>query len=219
MHFFNPVASMPLVEIVRGPGSREEEVRKGAGFVTAIGKFPVIVKSQPGFLVNRVLAPYMFEAMKRYTEGTSKEKIDAAALKFGMPMGPIELVDVVGLDVALNVAKVLGLPAPEDSPLMRLVAQKKLGKKSGEGFYKWVGGKAQKKDVPADAKDLDALGRDLVKPLIDECEKVLAEGVAASADHVDAGVVFGTGFAPFRGGPLHYRASLKAAEAPAQAAE
>jgi 3-hydroxyacyl-CoA dehydrogenase / enoyl-CoA hydratase / 3-hydroxybutyryl-CoA epimerase len=209
---------MPLVEIVRGPQSREEEIRKGAAVVTRIGKFPLIVKSVPGFLVNRVLAPYMFEAMKRAAEGTQKEKIDAAALKFGMPMGPVELVDVVGLDVALSVAKVLGMPAPDDNPLMRLVGQKKLGKKSGEGFYKWVGGKAQKMEVFWDAKELDALGRDLVKPLIDECEKVLAEGVAASADHVDAGVIFGTGFAPFRGGPLHYRASLKEAEQPQPAA-
>ena len=149
--------------------------------------------------------------MKRAAEGTPKEKIDAAALKFGMPMGPVELVDVVGLDVALSVAKVLGLPTPEDSPLMRLVAQKKLGKKSGEGFYKWVGGKPQKMEISSNPKELDELGRDLVKPLIDECEKALAEGVAASADHVDAGVIFGTGFAPFRGGPLHYRASLKEA--------
>ena len=117
IHFFNPVAAMPLVEVVRGPQSREEEVRKGAGFVTRIGKFPLIVKSVPGFLVNRVLAPYMFEAMKRVAEGTPKEKLDAAALKFGMPMGPVELVDVVGLDVALNVAKVLGLPTPDDNPL------------------------------------------------------------------------------------------------------
>jgi 3-hydroxyacyl-CoA dehydrogenase/enoyl-CoA hydratase/3-hydroxybutyryl-CoA epimerase len=214
LHFFNPVAGMPLVEVVRGPQSREEEVRKGAVFVTRIGKFPLIVKSVPGFLVNRALAPYMFEAMKRAAEGTPKEKIDAAALKFGMPMGPVELVDVVGLDVALNVAKVLGMPAPEDSPLMRLVAQKKLGKKSGEGFYKWVGGKAQKIEITADPAELDELGRELVKPLIDECERALAEGVAASADHVDAGVIFGTGFAPFRGGPLHYRASLKEAGQP-----
>ena len=138
---------MPLVEVVRGSQSREEEVRKGAVFVTRIGKFPLIVKSVPGFLVNRALAPYMFEAMKRAAEDTPKEKIDAAALKFGMPMGPVELVDVVGLDVALSVAKVLGLPTPEDSPLMRLVAQKKLGKKSGEGFYKWVGGKPQKMEL------------------------------------------------------------------------
>ena len=218
LHFFNPVAGMPLVEVVRGSQSREEEVRKGAVFVTRIGKFPLIVKSVPGFLVNRALAPYMFEAMKRAAEGTPKEKIDAAALKFGMPMGPVELVDVVGLDVALSVAKVLGLPTPEDSPLMRLVAQKKLGKKSGEGFYKWVGGKPQKMELTADQAELDELGRELVKPLIDESEKLLAEGVVASADHVDAGVIFGTGFAPFRGGPLHYRASLKEAGQPEPAA-
>ncbi|MGO9983307.1 MAG: 3-hydroxyacyl-CoA dehydrogenase NAD-binding domain-containing protein [Rhodomicrobium sp.] len=211
LHFFNPVPALPLVEVVRGPQSREEEVRKGAGFVTQIGKFPLIVKSVPGFLVNRVLAPYMFDALKRMAEGTPKEQIDAAAEKFGMPMGPIELVDVVGLDVALSVAKVLGMPTPEDNPLMRLVGQKKLGKKSGEGFYKWVGGKAQKMAVNADSAGLEALGSDLVKPLIDECEKSLAEGVVPDADHVDAGVIFGTGFAPFRGGPLHYRASLKEA--------
>jgi 3-hydroxyacyl-CoA dehydrogenase/enoyl-CoA hydratase/3-hydroxybutyryl-CoA epimerase len=150
----------------------------------------------------------MFGAMTRLAEGTPKEKIDAAAEKFGMPMGPIELVDVVGLDVALSVAKVLNMPAPEDSPLMRLVAQKKLGKKSGEGFYKWVGGKPQKMEMVYDQRELEQLGRDLVKPLVDECEKALAEGVVSSADHVDAGVIFGTGFAPFRGGPLHYRQSL-----------
>ncbi len=209
LHFFNPVPQLPLVEVVRGPQSREEEVRKGAGFVTQIGKFPLIVKSVPGFLVNRVLAPYMFDALRRVAEGTPKEHIDAAAEKFGMPMGPVELVDVVGLDVALSVAKVLNMPTPEDNPLMRLAGQKKLGKKSGEGFYKWVGGKAQKMAVIADGAGLEELGRDLVKPLIDECEKALAEGVVPSADHVDAGVIFGTGFAPFRGGPLHYRESLK----------
>ncbi len=209
LHFFNPVPQLPLVEVVRGPQSREDEIRKGAIFVTRIDKFPLIVKSVPGFLVNRVLAPYMFDAMRRVAEGEPKEKIDAAAEKFGMPMGPIELVDVVGLDVAGNVAKVLNMPAPEDNPLVRLVAQRKLGKKSGEGFYKWVGGKPQKMEMIFDQDDLADLGRQLVNPLIDECEKALAEGVAASADHVDAGVIFGTGFAPFRGGPLHYRASLE----------
>jgi 3-hydroxyacyl-CoA dehydrogenase / enoyl-CoA hydratase / 3-hydroxybutyryl-CoA epimerase len=209
LHFFNPVPSLPLVEVVRGPQSREDEVRKGAGFVTRIDKLPLIVKSVPGFLVNRVLAPYMFGAIKRLAEGTSKEKIDAAAEKFGMPMGPIELVDVVGLDVALSVAKVLNMPTPEDNPLVRLSGEKKLGKKSGEGFYKWVGGKPQKMEIVFDQSELEQLGLDLVNPLIDECEKALTEGVVASADHVDAGVVFGTGFAPFRGGPLHYRQSLK----------
>ncbi len=212
LHFFNPVPQLPLVEVVRGPQSREDEVRKGASFVTRIDKFPLIVKSAPGFLVNRVLAPYMFGALKRVAEGTPKEQIDAAAEKFGMPMGPVELVDVVGLDVALSVAKVLGMPTPEDNPLIHLASQKKLGKKTGEGFYKWVGGKAQKMAILPNNEDLGELGRELVKPMIDECEKALAEGVVASADHVDAGVIFGTGFAPFRGGPLHYRESLKHAE-------
>ncbi len=226
LHFFNPVALLPLIEVVRGPQSREEEVRKGAGFATRIGKMPLIVKSSYGFLVNRVLAPYMFDAMKRLIEGTPKEKIDAAAQKFGMPVGPIELADQVGLDVALSVAKILKMPTPDDHPLMRLVEEKKLGKKTGEGFYKWVNGKAEKGATSYRGQELDELGRALVDPLIDECEKALKEGVVASADHVDAGVIFGTGFAPFRGGPLHYRASLKGADqkpqaqsAPAHAAE
>jgi 3-hydroxyacyl-CoA dehydrogenase/enoyl-CoA hydratase/3-hydroxybutyryl-CoA epimerase len=217
LHFFNPVPSLPLVEVVRGPQSREEEVRKGAGFVARIDKFPLLVKSVPGFLVNRVLAPYMFDAIRRVADGEAKEKIDAAAEEFGMPMGPVELVDVVGLDVALSVAKVLNMPTPDDNPLMHLVSQKKLGKKSGEGFYKWAGGKAQKMEATFDRSELEELGRALVKPLIDECEKALAEGVVSSADHVDAGVIFGTGFAPFRGGPLHYRTSQAHASEPTQA--
>ena len=226
LHFFNPVAGMPLVEVVRGPQSREEEVRKGAGFVTRIGKTPLIVKSSPGFLVNRVLAPYMFHAMKRLSEGAPKEEIDAAAQKFGMPVGPIELADQVGLDVALSVARILNMPTPEDHPLMRLVEEKKLGKKTGEGFYKWLNDKAEKGPKTYREQDLVQLGRDLVSSMIDECEKALREGVVASADHVDAGVIFGTGFAPFRGGPLHYRESSKgvgqtsqAKPAPAHAAE
>jgi 3-hydroxyacyl-CoA dehydrogenase/enoyl-CoA hydratase/3-hydroxybutyryl-CoA epimerase len=226
LHFFNPVALLPLIEVVRGPQSREEEVRKGAGFATRIGKMPLIVKSSPAFLVNRVLAPYMFDAMKRLAEGMPKEKIDAAAQKFGMPVGPIELADQVGLDVALSVAKILKMPTPEDHPLMRLVEEKKLGKKTGEGFYKWVNDKAEKGTASFRDQELAELGRALVDPLIDECEKALKEGVVASADHVDAGVIFGTGFAPFRGGPLHYRQSLKgpvsqpgAASAQARAAE
>jgi 3-hydroxyacyl-CoA dehydrogenase/enoyl-CoA hydratase/3-hydroxybutyryl-CoA epimerase len=209
LHFFNPVALLPLIEVVRGPQSREEEVRKGAGFATRIGKMPLIVKSSPGFLVNRVLAPYMLEAVKRLAEGTPKETIDAAAQKFGMPVGPIELADQVGLDVALSVAKILKVPTPEDHPLIRLVEEKKLGKKTGEGFYKWVNDKAEKGASTLSGQGLVELGRALVDPLIDECEKALREGVVASADHVDAGVIFGTGFAPFRGGPLHYRQSLK----------
>lgn len=126
-----------------------------------------------------------------------------------MPMGPIELADTVGLDICAHVAEVLGNPAPEGSELSRLVKAGKTGKKSGEGFYVWEEGKP-KKEKPEngwDQAELEQLGKELVKPLIDECEKCLAEGVVSDADHVDAGVIFGTGFAPFRGGPLHYRAS------------
>ncbi|HEY7646491.1 MAG TPA: 3-hydroxyacyl-CoA dehydrogenase NAD-binding domain-containing protein, partial [Hyphomicrobiales bacterium] len=205
VHFFNPVPQMPLVEVVRGPNSREDVVRQGCAFVTAIGKLPLIVKSSPGFLVNRVLGPYMFEAMKRVEEGQPKEKVDAAAEKFGMPMGPIELADTVGLDICAHVAAVLGSPPPANSELARLVAAGKLGKKTGAGFYTWTDGKPEKTPAEYDQAELDRLGRELVKPMIDECEKCLAEGVVADADHVDAGVIFGTGFAPFRGGPLHYR--------------
>ena len=205
VHFFNPVPQMPLVEVVRGPNSREDVVRQGCAFVTAVGKLPLITKSSPGFLVNRVLGPYMFEAMKRVEEGQPKEKVDAAAEKFGMPMGPIELADTVGLDICAHVAEVLGSPPPANSELARLVAAGKFGKKTGAGFYTWTDGKPEKTPGEYDQAELDRLGRELVKPMIDECEQCLAEGVVADADHVDAGVIFGTGFAPFRGGPLHYR--------------
>jgi 3-hydroxyacyl-CoA dehydrogenase/enoyl-CoA hydratase/3-hydroxybutyryl-CoA epimerase len=208
LHFFNPVPQMPLVEVVRGPESREQEVRRGCAFVTAIGKFPLITKSTPGFLVNRVLAPYMFHAIARLEEGIPKEKIDDAAEKFGMPMGPIKLMDTVGLDIGKHVAENLGFQTPPNSQFAQLVAEGRLGKKSGRGFYVWTEDKAERMPGEFDQADLDRLGKELVKPLIDECEKCLAEGVVSDADHVDAGVIFGTGFAPFRGGPLHYRNSF-----------
>jgi 3-hydroxyacyl-CoA dehydrogenase/enoyl-CoA hydratase/3-hydroxybutyryl-CoA epimerase len=218
IHFFNPVAQMPLVEIVRGTSSRDDEVRKGAAFVTAIDKFPLIVKSVPGFLVNRVLAPYMMAAMARLQGGESKEKIDEAARTFGMPMGPIELADTVGLDVCAHVGRVLG-NNPEGSALDKLVAAGKLGKKSGEGFYMWKGGKPVKGELATTKTALERLGRELVEPLIAQAQRALDEGVVETADLVDAGVIFGTGFAPFRGGPLHFKASEgKAAPMPQRAA-
>ena len=207
LHFFSPVAQMPLVEVVKGANTRDEEVKKGAAFVTAIDKFPLITKDVPGFLVNKVLTPYMFAAMKRLEEGEDKEKIDEAARAFGMPMGPIELADNVGLDVCAHVAKILSQPS-EGSRLDRLVASGRLGKKTGEGFYVWKDGKTIKSDKKFTKAELDQLGRNLVAPMIDEAEKALDEGVVETADLVDAGMIFGTGFAPFRGGPLHYRKSL-----------
>jgi 3-hydroxyacyl-CoA dehydrogenase/enoyl-CoA hydratase/3-hydroxybutyryl-CoA epimerase len=144
--------------------------------------------------------------MKRLEAGEEKERIDEAARTFGMPMGPIELADSVGLDVCAHVGKILGL-ASEGSELDRMVAQGKLGKKTGEGFYVWKDGRPQKAEKTYDKASLERLGKELVEPLIAECERCRDEGVVASADLVDAGVIFGTGFAPFRGGPLHYRAS------------
>ena len=166
----------------------------------------MIVKSGPGFLVNRVLAPYMMAAMKCVEAGEKKEKIDEAARVFGMPMGPIELADTVGLDVCAHVGKILGNSA-DGSKLGTLVNAGKLGKKSGEGFYVWKDGKPDKAEGTWNKDELQKLGRALVEPLIVECEKARNDGIVASPDLVDAGVIFGTGFAPFRGGPLHFRAA------------
>jgi len=209
LHFFNPVSQLPLVEVVRGSGTREDEVGKACAFVTAINKLPLITKSCPGFLVNRVLAPYMMEAVRLYQDGQPREKIDQAALKFGMPMGPMELMDMVGLDICNKVGEELDI-SPEsggktDNVLATLVKQGKLGKKTGEGFYFWVDGKPKREEAEYSAAELERLGRELIKPLLDEAERALSDHVVESADHVDAGVIFGTGFAPFRGGPLHYR--------------
>lgn len=209
LHFFNPVAQLPLVEVIRSGFNVDADVAKGASFALAIGKSPVLVKSAPGFLVNRVLMPYMLGAVERVEKGESKELLDAAAVAFGMPMGPIELMDTVGLDVGQSVAHELGQSLPDNSRFAALVTQKKLGRKTGEGFYKWVDGKAQKGEVPAHG-DLAALGRELVKPLVDTTEIVVSEGVVASADLADIGVIFGTGFAPFLGGPMQARKEGKA---------
>jgi 3-hydroxyacyl-CoA dehydrogenase/enoyl-CoA hydratase/3-hydroxybutyryl-CoA epimerase len=218
IHFFNPVALLPLVEVVRGAGTREAEVQKGCTYVTAIGKLPVIVKSSPGFLVNRVLAPYLQEAMKKLDAGVKRETIDEAAKAFGMPMGPLEVADTVGLDVCGHVAETLGLDKGkvEAKRLRELIDKGKLGKKSGEGFYKWEAGKPVREKIELADAELNRIGEELVAPLVAECEKCLAEGVVASADHVDAGVIFGSGFAPFRGGPLNYsRAKARSADSSA----
>jgi 3-hydroxyacyl-CoA dehydrogenase/enoyl-CoA hydratase/3-hydroxybutyryl-CoA epimerase len=218
IHFFNPVAALPLVEVVRGEQTWEEELKKAASFVTAIKKFPLVVKSCPGFLVNRVLAPYMMDAVRRYGEGTARDKIDQAAVKFGMPMGPLELMDLVGLDIANHVGETLGITPGKDNALSRLVKAGKLGMKTGEGFYVWDKGKPKREEVTYDQAELEVLGRDLVKPMLDECERALADNIVANADHIDAGVIFGTGFAPFRGGPLHYRREAARASGAAEAA-
>jgi 3-hydroxyacyl-CoA dehydrogenase/enoyl-CoA hydratase/3-hydroxybutyryl-CoA epimerase len=203
LHFFNPVAKMMLVEIVVGADTREALVPQAAAFVRQIDKLPLPVKSAPGFLVNRVLAPYLMAALNCVDEGIAPETIDEAALAFGMPMGPIELADTVGLDICVAVGRMLGEDAAPPKKLMELVGAGHLGRKSGRGFYAWTQGKPQK---GATGPVPDGLALRLVDPLVVEAKAALAEGIVADADLVDAGAIFGTGFAPFRGGPLHYAA-------------
>jgi 3-hydroxyacyl-CoA dehydrogenase/enoyl-CoA hydratase/3-hydroxybutyryl-CoA epimerase len=169
----------------------------------------VVVKSAPGFLVNRVLMPYMLAAVERVERGENKELIDAAAEAFGMPMGPIELMDMVGLDVGASVAAELGHPVPAESQFATLVASGKLGRKSGDGFYHWEKGKAVKAGAPAH-DDLAGLGRELVQPLVDATVTAVDDKIVANADLADIGVILGTGFAPFLGGPMKARADGKA---------
>jgi len=213
LHFFNPVARMPLVEVVHDRKlSDADRVDDGSSFATQIGKYALPVTSTPGFLVNRVLAPYMRNAMKMHREGIPKEALDRAAEQFGMPMGPVELADTVGLDVGLGVIKTLmGDDAGEDRKVLEeMVASGKLGKKSGEGFYRWKDGKPQRQDDAHKGHDLDQLAAQLMQPYLDECRSCLADRVVEDADLLDAGMIFGTGFAPFRGGPLHYLESRNA---------
>jgi len=204
VHFFNPVAQMPLVEVVRCDDTEQETLDAAFGFVKQISKLPLACFSAPGFVVNRVLAPYMMEAMHLVESGVSLPAIDDVAVDFGMPMGPIELVDSVGLDVVLHVSKVLGtdLEGAVAEQLSTLIDQKHLGRKSGQGFYVWQDGKAHKDDSgglpPADAQDR------LILSMVNEAVACLADGVVTEADLLDAGVIFGTGFAPFRGGPINY---------------
>jgi 3-hydroxyacyl-CoA dehydrogenase/enoyl-CoA hydratase/3-hydroxybutyryl-CoA epimerase len=206
LHYFNPVAQMPLVEIIRHDAIAEETERRLAAFCRAIDKLPVPVAGTPGFLVNRVLFPYMLEAMRAYADGIPGPVIDKAAVKFGMPMGPIELIDTVGLDVAASVgaelAPFLGLPIPEG--LANKLDSGKRGKKDGQGFYTWEEGKPRKPEVPQDYKAPDDLEDRLILPLLNESVAALHDGVVADGDLLDAGVIFGTGFAPFRGGPIQY---------------
>ena len=206
LHYFNPVALMPLVEIVRDEQVSAETQQRLAAFCKAIDKLPVPVKGTPGFLVNRVLFPYMLEAATAYSEGIPGRIIDKAATNFGMPMGPIELIDTVGLDVASGVgaelAPFLGLPIPAALSTPPAVGER--GKKDGKGLYEWKDGKAVKPEVDKDYEIPSDLEDRLILPLLNEAVACLHDGVVDNADLLDAGVIFGTGFAPFRGGPIQY---------------
>jgi 3-hydroxyacyl-CoA dehydrogenase/enoyl-CoA hydratase/3-hydroxybutyryl-CoA epimerase len=201
IHFFNPVPQMQLVEVVNGERTRPDIAKNAAAFVRSIDKLPLPVKDAPGFLVNRVLGPYLQQALRLVDEGVAPETLDAAMESFGMPMGPIELADVVGLDICMAVGKELTGEADPPKKLDQLVKAGHLGKKTGRGFYTWVDGKAKKGQPGAVTEELR---QKLVRPYLDEAREAVDEGIVADADLADAGLIFATGFAPFRGGPLHY---------------
>ena len=206
IHFFNPVAQMQLVEVVSGERTDSTIADKAAAFVRQIDKLPLHVKDSPGFLVNRVLGPYMQQAFRMVDEGVAPETLDAAMTAFGMPMGPIELADVVGLDICMAVGRELGGGAEPPRQLKALFDAGQLGKKSGQGFYRWVNGKPQKGSAGGVTPEICER---LVTPYIKEAQAVVTEGIVADADLADAGLIFGTGFAPFLGGPLHYATGRK----------
>ena len=220
LHFFNPVAKMPLVEVVHADNTSKDMIDRGLAFCAGINRFPLPVKSSPGFLVNRVLAAYMLEAMNIHDEGVPIGSIDAAATHFGMPMGPIELADTVGLDICKSVVTTVGNKDVSKAVdrLTGMVDDGMLGKKSGQGFYQWSNDKPVRDTSESEAdrsddhsqsdSDLEQLTERLMKPFLDECKACSADGIVEDDDLLDAGIIFGTGFAPFRGGPMHYMKGL-----------
>jgi len=210
LHFFNPVSRLQLVEVISHDGADPQLLKEALAFVGAIDRLPLPVKSSPGFVVNRALTAYVLEAMVMLDEKIDKLTIDAAAEKFGMPMGPIELADQVGLDISLAVGDMLrskfgSLLPPTPAWLRDKVASGELGRKSGKGFYVWKGGKADKARASSSvAQPTDEMIDRLVLPISNVCVACLREGIVENPDEVDGAMIFGTGYAPFRGGPLNY---------------
>ncbi len=206
LHFFNPVTKMPLIEIVQGEQTNQVISQRAINFAKQIGKLPLPTKSSPGFLVNRILTPYMVEAGLLYDTGTSIAAIDQAAKKFGMPMGPVELADTVGLDIGLHVGELLSQAYNYNLPnsFKTLVEADNLGRKTGQGFYTWKNGKKVKPKSKSSAENIDYIQNRLMLRFLNEAVACLREKVVEDKDHLDAGIIFGTGFAPFLGGPLNY---------------
>ena len=211
LHFFNPVHRMQLVEVVRTESTSDETLATAVAFVRKLGKLPVVVKDSPGFLVNRILMPYLVEAASIFEQGGDPEEIDKAMLDFGMPMGPLRLLDEVGLDVAMHVANTLAAAFPDRMEIPQVV--KKLleaghtGRKGGSGFYVYDDASAAvnaeaisfqtgTEDTPKDTQEI------LANLMTSEAKLCLEEGVAETADDIDLAMILGTGYPPFRGGPL-----------------
>ncbi len=206
LHFFNPVFKMPLLEVVYNPNQTSPDtVKLAQSFASHINKLPLPVKSSPGFLINRILMPYILEGVTLYQENVPASIIDRAAIDYGMPMGPLELADTVGLDICLHVGKILantvGVTLP--STLDKEVESDRLGKKTGQGFYQWKNGKKVTPNKISWEGDEVIVQERLIEKLLNEAKQCLEEGIVEDEDLLDAGVIFGTGFAPFRGGPMH----------------
>jgi 3-hydroxyacyl-CoA dehydrogenase/enoyl-CoA hydratase/3-hydroxybutyryl-CoA epimerase len=211
IHFFNPVSRMQLVEVVSHDQVADDVLAAARAFLGRIDRLPAPVKSAPGFLVNRALTPYLIEAFAMLDAGAKKETVDKAATDFGMPMGPIELADEVGLDICLHVAEMLRASLYHDMPeppqwLKDKVAKGELGKKTGKGLYTWQNGHAVKAKGEAGEPPPDMTDR-MMLPMLNVCVTCLREGVVADEEIVDGAMIFATGFAPFRGGPMHYARS------------
>ena len=202
IHFFNPVARMQLVEIVHGAQTDAAAIRRAMAFTARIDRLPVAVKSAPGFLVNRILTPYLLEAVTLLREGESGAAIDRAATDFGMPIGPIELADTVGLDICLSVAQNLNCAVPD--ALQEKVAAQKLGKKSAEGFYEWRDGKPKKPAAKIDDEKQLQIRERLIFRYLNEAVACLNESIVATPNDLTAALIFATGFAPHLGGPIQY---------------
>lgn len=219
LHFFNPVHRMPLVEVIRTERTSPAALARGFGFVLDLGKTPVIVADRPGFLVNRILAPYLNEAGHLVAEGIPVDRIDEALERFGMPMGPCRLLDEIGLDIALHASRELtaafGSRMAPSPAIERLLDEGRLGRKNGRGLYLYEGGRARGPDPsvtglvrdaaePSATMDEGAIVRRCLYPMVNEATRTLEERIVDGADRLDLAMVMGTGFPPFRGGLLRW---------------
>ncbi|MDC0062837.1 3-hydroxyacyl-CoA dehydrogenase NAD-binding domain-containing protein [Candidatus Puniceispirillum sp.] len=204
LHFFNPVPVLPLVEVIWSKYSDQDMVNRGMQFAGQIGKMPVRCKSAPGFLVNRALLPYIFKAIEAVAGGENADHIDEALVDFGMPMGPVELADQIGLDVCLDAGIVLGIAPAAKTLLDEKCKAGTIGRKSGSGFYEWDGNQAIRARQSQDPSVMATIAKNMLTPMIEECRQAVDEQVVDSADSADAGMIFGIGFPGFRGGPLNW---------------
>jgi 3-hydroxyacyl-CoA dehydrogenase/enoyl-CoA hydratase/3-hydroxybutyryl-CoA epimerase len=218
LHFFNPVSRMKLIEVVVGKNTSDETRERALAFARQIGKLPVLVRDRPGFLVNRVLFPYLLDAAELYQSGVGLEEIDKAITAWGMPMGPLRLIDEIGVDITVDIANTLqkGYGQRDESPeiLKRMLSEKLLGRKSGAGFYKYEGRDQKPNDAivswrkSSSAPSTGDIASRLVYLMVNEAAMCLEEGVVAAPEDADYGMILGTGFPVFRGGPLRFAESV-----------